>query len=204
MTSDSSFSFRSLIAPGEGAQLALLRDLTQRQIREHETVKPHRWLYMGEADYLLRSGRAFGGRVLPAQYEDVVGEPTRCHFNALHACHAHPELRYFTGFYLVSGQVGSHSWCVAPDGGVIETTFPTDTAAGTWVVPEPGSPSRTPYMPPEYWAYYGLEFKVAFIDSIIDTFGPWLPVLDPECPYHEQMMSHSYSPDGFTPTPPSP
>lgn len=204
MTSDSSFSFAKMFKPGDGAALAILRDITQRQLRESETVKPHSWLYSGEAGYYLRHGRAFGGQPLPPQYEDCVGMATHCHVNSLAACRAHPELRYFTGYYLVSGQVGSHSWCVAPDGGVVETTFPTDIPAGTWVVPEADSRSRTPYMPPEYWAYFGLEFKLPFMESLIDTFGPYLPVLDPDCPFFEQMMTNPYSPDGFTPTPPSP
>lgn len=203
------FSFRDLIKPGEGARAAMEDELEMRHAREAMAHPKSHWLYTGPAGVVLIHGQFFTGSVLPVQYEGDVGPMTHCHLNAYMACKAHPELRYFTGYYLVAARVAEHSWCVDPDGRVVEVTFPTKNMVGAVVTPEAGSDERTPYMPPQFWSYYGLEFSVAFLDAVIDKFGPYLPVLDPECPYHEQMMTTWHStPDGFdvaaAQTPPTP
>lgn len=200
MKPDESFSFAGLIKPGTAHRHVLERQLQVQQARERER-KPPEWRYAGESDYLLRHGQWFTGRALPDVYDDTVGAMTHCHINSLEACEAHPELRYFTGFYLVAKEVGVHSWCVAPDGGVVETTYPTKgVEPGAITVTMPGSPDGVPYLGPEHWSYFGLEFKASFVRALIAEYGLYLPVLDPICPFHETAMRTRYSVDGWPTT----
>jgi hypothetical protein len=199
MSDNGGFSFRDLIKPGEGAAAALIRDLEARHIKESFNAKAD-WFYTGEAGILQMHGVTFKGQPVPDKYRDLIGPPTRCHFNALVAARDHPELRYFTGMYTVGRMVCQHSWCVDPDGGVVELTFPTeDIDPGTPVATQPGVPPERTYvwMPPEYWAYHGLEFKTSFVEALIEKHGFYLPVLEPGNPWHDQLMSTFYSPDGF-------
>lgn len=195
MPADDSFSFGSLIKPGDAHRHAIMRELSTRAAREHGP-----WLYKGEASYIMAHGQYFQGRVLPDAHDDLVGEMTFCHRNALAAALERPELRYFTGFYMVGRQVGQHSWCVDPMGDVVEVTYPTKGLEPGAMTAETLDGFAIPWLPPERWAYFGLEFDATFVSALLDRYGDWLPILDcdpPLAPFHTDAMSHVYSPRGW-------
>jgi hypothetical protein len=182
------FSFRSLIKPGEGSRRAIQQDIQERTHRDPD----------GPHAYLKRHGFTFSGRVLPEDYDDVVGPPTQCHVNSLKACLAHPELRYFTGYYTVGREVCEHSWCVDPDGEVVETTYPTrDVEHNARMARKEGGPSDFGWLPPDHWSYFGLEFDAEFVEALIEHYGLHLPVYSQHCPYHADFLSHPYSVHGW-------
>lgn len=196
MKGNSGFSLRDLVKPGLGALTAMQRDVEERWRREAPS-KPPTWRYTGEAGILKAHGTFFAGHVLPDAYDDLVGPQTECHLNALAACEARPELRYFTGLYLVGQQVTQHSWCVGVDGKVVEVTFPTKGLEPNAIVaPSPGA-YGVPWMPPDYWSYCGLEFDVRFVLAVIEHYGQWLPLLEPLNPYAGELYSTPYRPGGF-------
>lgn len=191
------FKFSDIIKPGQSAQQVMRRELEVRAGR-HRFPPPGQW-YGTPEEMVLKHGEMFGGRVLPDAYADVQGEMTHCHTNSLAAALAHSELRLFTGFYVVTHTVQEHSWCVAPDGGVVETTFPTVTEPGSMSRTEPGGYSK-PWIPPDYWCYFGLEFDTAFVKAFEERTG-CLPVLfaDDELfmPWVQRALAKPYSKAGF-------
>ena len=194
----SEFKFSDIIKPGQAAQQVARREMEARAGR-HRYPPPGKW-YGSVAEMVLKHGEMFGGRVLPDAYADVQGPLTHCHINALAAAQAHPELRLFTGYYVVGLEVSEHSWCVAPDGGVVETTYPTVTEPGAMTTSGPGGP-KVPWMPPQHWAYFGLEFDPAFVAAFEERTG-CLPVLfaDDEPlfkPWVERALEKPYSKAGF-------
>lgn len=193
------FSLRDLIKPGDGAENAIRREVELRHGREAFKAKSN-WFYTGEAGMLLLNGQMFPGEVLPEQYRHLVGEPANCHANAVAACREDPTLRFFTGYYTVGRDVTQHSWCIDPLGRLVELTYPTfGVTPGSRIADEDGRPSSVGWMPPEFWRYYGLEFKVPFMDALWAKHGEiWYPMMDPDMPWHSDLMSHIYTPDGFT------
>jgi hypothetical protein len=191
----SDFKFADLIKPGEGAKAALEKEVARQA--ELEKFTPGQW-YGGQAEMLKAHGTYFRGRVLPDQYDDVKGEMTQCHVNALTACEAHPELRYFTGLYAVGISITHHSWCVDPDGEVVEVTYPTKgPEAGGVIADHQHRPTNLGWLPPPSWAYIGLEFDASFIRAWYDRTGslPLLYDLPPELrPF---AFGKPYSPRGF-------
>lgn len=194
MKPDEGFSLSSLIPAGMGNKVALTKELETRQRRE-KAIKPDGWVYAGPADYILREGRYIPARVLPDHYDDLIGAATECHLNSVIGAER-SGLRYFTGYYLVGQIVGHHSWLMDDDG-VVEVTFPTKgIAPGTMVAPYLSSAS-VPYVGPERWAYFGLEFDVAFIRRAVDEFDGTLPLLENDSILHADAMSHRYSVHGW-------
>jgi hypothetical protein len=65
-------------------------------------------------------------------------------------------------------------------GGVVELTYPTAAAPGS-VIPFGSRQTNIPWLPPDHWAYIGLEFDAAFTRAAWANAG--LPMLDPraEC-----------------------
>lgn len=109
-------------------------------------------------DLMLKSGRYWQGRELPAEYEHLTGETQRCFLNALTAAEVDPRLTYYEGFYTVGGsEPRNHGWCVTPAGEILELTFPTRYIEGAWV------PSIGPWMPPRHWAYWGVPFDTDYV-----------------------------------------
>lgn len=180
MTDD--FSFRSLVPPGVGAERAMGRTLGIWLSREVPLKRPH-WVYAGVADLLLQHGTFFGGRDLPERWDHVRGPGGHCHHNSLDAAEAEPELRYYTGLYMVGRMAQPHSWCVDGDGLVCELTFPdqrlidADGGPNGSLVDEFGRQTGIPWLPPSTWSYVGVEYSVAFVREHGDVRG--LPLLDP-------------------------
>lgn len=149
----------------------------------HEQMVPGQW-YSGPGEMLKMHATYFNGRELPDQYKQLQGQPTRCHLNALHACEQDPELRYFTGLYAVNYDITHHSWCVDAEGQVVEVTYPTENPGpharmGSRPYGEDGPvvPTSLGWVPPNAWAYVGLEFDVSFVRQWYDQTG-LLPLLE--------------------------
>lgn len=197
-------SFRDLIKPGEGAMSAMKKEIDRRAKQEQFT--PGRW-YGGMGEMLKAHGTYFTTASLPEKYADALGEPTQCHTNALEACERHPELRYFTGLYAVGVSIAEHSWCVDPDGNVIEVTYPitADPSARMAEYPYgkegPARPGSLGWLPPSTWVYCGLEFDAGFVrrwydqTSVLPLFYPDtdIPAGITERPYLK-----AYKPSGFS------
>jgi hypothetical protein len=178
---DDEFSFRSLIKPGAGAKAGMEKEVANRAA--HEQMVPGQW-YSGVGEMLKSHGTYFPGRELPDQYEHLVGEEEHCHMNALLACEQDPTLRYFTGWYAVNYDITHHSWCVDPDGEVVEVTYGTkQPEPGTVMGSRPGGTgtpivaTRLGWMPPSTWSYVGLEFDASFVRRWYDATG-LLPLLE--------------------------
>lgn len=181
------------------------------QMQQTLPYKGHR--YQGMADLLLAHGTFFTGRELPEQYRHLRGPEQRCHSNSMAAAiGAYPELRFFTGVYMVVGsKYLTHSWCVAPDDGVVELTLWDRTEMDA----QGADPSRysfrtdygpVPWVPPAMWAYCGVEYEPEWANKYMDVRG--FPLLDPieaECflPTDElPMFKRQYDPAGFAYTEP--
>jgi hypothetical protein len=173
--------FGGLLKPGEAGVIALRRELERRRDTwprstfGSDAQPPATYVYRGGADMCLRHGRSFKGRVCPEEYRDLVGPNGRCYANALAACQAHPELRYFEGYYSWGrGHFTSHGWAVAPDDGVVELSIET------WLLDEFHGPDGQSIMPAPTWTYWGVEFGAELVDwHLHDDAGPHeLPMLD--------------------------
>lgn len=197
------FSFRDLVKPGAGAAQAIKSHLELGRHKELRQPVPAGWYYAGPSGLLLSHGRPFEGAVTPEPYRHLIGTPTLCHNNTLAACQADPTLRFFTGYYTVGRMMCQHSWAMMPDDTVVELTYPTfgvHPDARMADTPEDG-PSELGWMPPQFWAYFGLEFKVPFIEALIERYGLYWPLLEPGNPFYSSFMATPYTPDGFTVTP---
>lgn len=196
-------NFRDLIKPGEGAMAAMQKEIARRA--EAEKYTPGRW-YGGIGEMLKAHGTYFTTASLPEQYADSQGEMTQCHTNALEACERHPELRYFTGLYAVGVTIHEHSWCVDPDGNVIEVTYPLDTKPGMRMAEYAGGPNMPPrpgslgWLPPSTWVYCGLEFDTGFVRRWYDQ-TTLLPLLNGHSDVPEGLGSRpflkGYKREGF-------
>lgn len=192
------FSLRDLVKPGDGAAYSMGRELATRVMADARKARKPGWRYTGMADLLKQHGQIYRGEVTPEEYRHLYGPPTHCHRNALLACEAAPELRYFTGLYTVGRDVSAHSWCMTPGGTLVEVTYPTFGIAGGSRMGNPdGSESAVGWMPPEYWSYFGLEFSATFVRALIEKHGVWLPITEPTNPFADELYSTPYTPDGF-------
>lgn len=180
---DESFSFRSIIKPGQGAQQAVQRFI-EAKAAKFRFPEGGDW-YSCVEEMILKHGEAFTGAHLPDAYKGDVGPATHCHKNALAAALAHPELRLFTGFYSVSVEVHEHSWCVDPDGKVVELTYPVENAEGKFMAK--GEHVTMPWQAPEHWAYHGLELDASFVKAFEDRTG-CLPALFADDPTHKKWV----------------
>lgn len=173
--SDGSFSFASLVKPGEGSRRALANHL--KVCSPREKGRPH-WRYSGACAFLLEHGTYFNGRELPAELEHLRGSFRQCHLNALAAAEADTTLRYFTGIYMVSGAACHHSWCVDKLDQLVEVTLPNATMRGENPVTAktPGG-YAAPMLTPAHWAYVGVEYDTAFVRLHQGERG--LPILNP-------------------------
>jgi hypothetical protein len=164
----SGFKFSDLIPPGEGARLALQRELEARRERWNRPG----YHYRGGGDFLLQHGQFYPGRVIPDQYADLQGEPTYCFGNAAQAALARPDLQFCEGVYALNGHFTPHAWCIDGDGGVVEVTFPTTQ----WAEARDAK-TYMKFNPPERWGYWGVVFpELEFIIWHGETLG--MPMLD--------------------------
>ncbi len=171
------FSFRSLVPPGAGAKQALAKHIAQLHLNESRRADPA-WSYSGVGQLLLEHGTFFSGRELPDRWRHAAGSMGQCHHNSLEAALQEPELRYFTGLYMVGLRAIPHSWCV-DDEGLVELTYPTTVEAGqvACIADEFGRATGVPWLPPNTWAYVGVEYDPAFVKEHADLRG--LPIFDP-------------------------
>jgi hypothetical protein len=140
------------IKPGEANRLALERELKRRA--EEWAYRPG-YLYRGSAELLLRHGEFFVGRPIPEEYEHLVGQMGGCFDNAATAAEQCPELRYFQGLYSTGGaHFTPHGWCVAPDGGVVEVTWPTRNLTDMH-----NKVTGFPVQEPDRVGYWGIEIR---------------------------------------------
>lgn len=165
-----------LIKRGDGARHAAERELHRRVERWGNQSQ---FVYRGPADFILRNGRYFAPRELPAEYTHLIGPPQACFVNALEAAQADESLTYTEGVYVVTSNATAHAWCTDPDGKVVELTLPTDTETlshakfphrrydegmtvgeATGLIPAPLA---------DQWAYYGVEFPNS--DFVADCFN---------------------------------
>jgi hypothetical protein len=216
---DESFSFASLVKPGEGAKRALANHLSARAAKERETKPPH-WRYGGTADFLQQHGEFFTGRELPEEWERLRGPENQCHDNALAAAVMEPSLRYFTGLYIIGHTPSQHSWCVDANGELLEFTLPNAAERGRAPVIAAGTRramdgTTTPMLTPPHWAYVGVEYTTEFASRHAEERG--MPILDPHflmfnfdhdhgCYLHSEdppMWLVPYDKAGFT-VPPAP
>lgn len=149
----------------------------RRNLELRRKQRPERWTgyaYQGAADLLLREGKFYPARETPDVYKHLRGAPNECFSNAVYAVTADPSLRYCEGVYNTGfGESVTHGWCIAPDGGVVELTFPTDPE-----ILKISFHGRTgmPLMPLEHWAYWGVTYHIELAAKAMETIG--LPLLD--------------------------
>lgn len=124
------------------------------------------YLYQGGgAEFLLKHGTFYPGRQLPEHYEHLMGQVSLCFFNSLEAAEAMPELQYCEGYvYTGHSYAFNHAWCIAPDGGVVEVTTPTDPES----IKRYCNEEHLPFMPPHTWAYYGVIVAAPFMRAVVD------------------------------------
>lgn len=168
--------FGGILKPGEAGMAALRLELERRRKVRWDLFPAPPYVYRSGADLCLRHGESFIGRVCPEPYRQHVGANGHCYLNAMLACQADPELRYFEGYYSWGKgfRWASHGWCVAPDGGVVELSVET------WRLDEYHDVGGGGILPTERWAYYGVEFDVELVHwHALDPSGPEeLPMLD--------------------------
>jgi hypothetical protein len=159
------------LKPGKGAELALRRELETRR----EKWERHGYFYRGAGDLLLQHGRFFTGRVLPDEYAHLRGPRALCFGNAMEAVQADPSLTYYEGVYSTGGgHFTTHGWCVAPDGGVVELTYPTDPEEHEEIVAQTGGA----ILPAEHWGYWGVPFAIELVDWHFHQPNHGLPMID--------------------------
>lgn len=161
--------FDDVLKPGQGAAVAVKREL---ELRRDKWSRPG-YHYRGGADFLLRHGQAWNGRVLPDSYDHLIGPEAQCFNNALAAAEADPSLRYVEGYYIAGGfgYAKNHAWVIDQDDQVVELTLETRDLEGATFVG-----SRLPPTPPDTWVYYGAVFDPRFVRSHADHLG--LPMFD--------------------------
>lgn len=149
------------LPPGGGIRIAMELELRRRV----EAWNRPGFAYRGSADLLLQHGQYFAGRRTPDEYAHLIGPMGGCFENAVAACEAAPELRYFLGHYDTGGgHFTPHAWCVAPDGGVVEVTLPTDIQRYAHVR------THLPFLPPDRYGYWGVELRPELVLWALDTF----------------------------------
>lgn len=162
------------IEPGQANRYAAEKTLAVRR------ALPKRGsAYNNAYDLLAQHGEWFGGRVTPQEFEHLRGPWQHCHRNSLDAALADSSLRYFTGYYCVAQRLLFHSWCVTPDGGAVELTFPTVMPPGAGWQTTDGGGGEIPWLPPPHWLYVGVEYDTAFVAEAAHRRGFSLPLLDP-------------------------
>lgn len=122
-----------------------------RELERHNRMQCGSWLMH---EFLLRNGRPFSGRALPAAYSlmRIKGCYENCRQLALEE-----GLRYWEGFttwkedFRLHGLLIAHAWCVDEDGGVVDPTLSTEgrSAAGEH-------------------DYYGVEFSLTELERSWD------------------------------------
>lgn len=159
---------KKILEPGGGAKAALQREL---ELWRDERPLGGGYAYRSGGDFLLKHGTYYQGRELPDEYAHLRGPTRRCFKNAVEAATQDSTLRYCEGVYSTGGTwFTNHGWCVGPDGGVVELTYPTTDLDGLT------DARGGPILPPEHWAYYGVIHEVALAQFLMDTVG--LPMLE--------------------------
>lgn len=146
--------FGGILKPGDGSRLSIQREL---ELRRERWDRPG-YLYRGGADYMLRHGKFYAGRVLPDAYAHFFGESNECFSNSISAALADSSLRYVEGIYSTGHTwYTPHAWCIDPDDNVVELTFPTIDRE------QFHNHLGMPILPPEHWGYWGVIFRPELI-----------------------------------------
>jgi len=85
---------------------------------------------LGPIRHFIRDhGKWFEGRASVKDYPKAIywrrkhkPQPNRCFQNAREYCLAHPEARYFEGYYMITESPIDHGWIVQEDGKVLDFT----------------------------------------------------------------------------------
>jgi hypothetical protein len=153
-----------VLKPGQGAELAVIREL---ELRRKQWTEPG-YFYRGVGDFLLQHGRFWSGSLLPEQYEQYIGPSGNCYENALAAAEADPSLRYVEGVYAIVGKdFHGHAWCIDPDDRLVELTVPTDPA----VLATLTNRERIPWTLPERWGYFGAVLNTGYVRAHRDAYA---------------------------------
>jgi hypothetical protein len=166
--------FGGLLKPGDAGMTALRLELERRRDSYGSEFPRPPYVFRGGADMCLRHGESFKGRVTPEKWRHLMGENGRCYINALTAAEAHPELRYFEGYYSWGkGHFTSHGW-VVDDEGVVELSIET------WLLENFHDKNGGPILPAPVWSYWGVEFDPRLVRwHVDDPAAPReLPMLD--------------------------
>jgi hypothetical protein len=148
-----------VLKPGQGAEMAVKREMEQRR----RTWTRPGYHYRGVGDFLLQHGKFWTGREIPERYRHLVGPDGSCYANALAAVRADSSLRYVEGVYAVIGRdFHGHAWCIDQDEQIVEVTAPTDPAT---VARASSAEDHIPFLPVERWAYYGCVFPLAYVEA---------------------------------------
>jgi arylamine N-acetyltransferase len=120
-------------------QDALMMGKTPKKARIIDGPLPTRKLMTDALKYLKRlgpsrhfvrdNGKWFEGRANVRNYSQAMywrrkhrPQPNRCFQNAREYCLAHPESRYFEGYYTIFESTMDHAWIVLEDGMVLDFT----------------------------------------------------------------------------------
>jgi hypothetical protein len=150
--------FDGLFRPGDAGLLAIEKFIRDPKAAPRLPDDAEQWAH-DMRQILQTYGRSFRGRETPREYRHNYGPPQVCFRNAMTAAMRDPSLTYYEGLYTVGGNMPApHGWCVAPDGGVVELTFPTTgSTENDWVA------DMGPWMPPEHWSYFGAPIPLEFV-----------------------------------------
>ena len=74
-----------------------------------------------------------GSPGVPVASEFKRGTPKHCYMNAGRLAQEHAELAYCEGFAVQPGLIAvHHAWCLTPDGGVVDVTWPFNPGTQYW------------------------------------------------------------------------
>lgn len=156
-----------------------------------------RYRFQGGADLCLQHGKFRPGRDLPDQYKPLWSlDGTTCYINALLAAQADSSLRYCEGYSAVGrGDFISHAWCIAPDDGVLEVTYPTNVGDEGWATT---SLPSLPVLPPRAWGYWGVTFRTELVE-LHNAEPLHLPFLDRSRAEEAHCRSKGWAEETFMP-----
>lgn len=148
-------------------------------------LRPRKWMIdglkylrrLGPIRHLVRAeGTWFEGRANVRDYPQAIywrrkhrPQPNRCFQNAREYCFAHPEARYFEGYYMISESPLDHGWVVMEDSRVLDFTH---EAVIQKLKKEKGDVHVTPPL------YIGVEVPQGQLAELHESVEPNEPILE--------------------------
>jgi hypothetical protein len=168
-------SFLDGIDLSDAAERALTADLELRRKDERMDDRFFRYPYRGGADFVLRHGEFWQGRVRPHTFDHLLGEPGRCYRTSFEAAKADDRLLYVEGYCTTgAGMPISHAWVVeVATGGIFDLVLP---CGDDQISVYRRANSKLDFAHPSKWAYYGVRFLTELVVAHDKAVG--LPLLD--------------------------